>query len=73
MASTFCLARHHFKPGNAAECWETAMNALSDEAGWSAAIAASLDAGVFNHFVNPSSPQGPVCCVWEARDGIIPE
>ena len=56
MATTFCLVRHHFKPGNAAECWETAMNALSDEAGWSAAIAASLDAGRLQPLRQPKQP-----------------
>ncbi|MBQ99281.1 MAG: hypothetical protein CMO60_00285 [Verrucomicrobiales bacterium] len=73
MASTFFIVHHQFKPGKAAAWWDIAMSAMSDEAGWAAAVAANLDAGFFNHSFNPTSPDGPVFCVWEARDGITAE
>ncbi len=70
MASNFYVVHHHFKPGKAAAWWDTAMSAMSDEAAWSAAVAANVDAGFYNHSFNPVAAEGPVFCVWEAREGI---
>jgi hypothetical protein len=70
MASSFYIVNHHFKPGMAAEWWGTLGALMSDEAAFAENIKSTMEKGFFNHSFMPTAAEGPIYCVWEAKEGI---
>ena len=67
MASQFYIVHHHFKPGMSGPWW--GVMAEADEAAQSAQAEKWMNMGYFNHCFMPLSQEGPMYCVWEAKDG----
>ena len=67
MASQFYLVHHHFKPGMAALWWGE-MGKL-DEVANEKMAENWLGKGFYNHSFMPVTQEGPMYCVWEAKDG----
>jgi len=70
MASSFYIVNHHFKPGMAAEWWGKTGALMSDEAAFAENTKSTMEKGFFNHSFMPMSAEGPIYCVWEAKEGI---
>jgi hypothetical protein len=70
MASSFYIVNHHFKPGMAGEWWGKTGALMSDEAAFAENIKSTMDKGFFNHSFMPMAAEGPIYCVWEAKEGI---
>ena len=70
MASSFYIVNHHFKPGMAAEWWSKTGALMSDEAAFAENTKSTMEKGFFNHSFMPMAAEGPIYCVWEAKEGI---
>ena len=70
MASSFYIVNHHFKPGMAAEWWGKTGALMSDEAAFAENTKSTMEKGFFNHSFMPMAADGPIYCVWEAKEGI---
>jgi hypothetical protein len=70
MASQFFHVHHYVKPGMAAKWWEKAGEHLSDQSAVEKNVKAGLDLGFFNHSFMPVAQEGPMFCIWEAKEGI---
>ena len=70
MASSFYIVNHHFKPGMAGEWWGKTGALMSDEAAFAENTKSTMDKGFFNHSFMPMAAEGPIYCVWEAKEGI---
>ena len=70
MASSFYIVDHHLKPGMAAEQWGKLGAHMGDEAAFVENGKSTMDKGFFNHTFMPMVAEGPIYCVWEAKEGI---
>ena len=70
MASSFYIVIHHFKPVMAAEWWSKTGALMSDEAAFAENTKSTMEKGFFNHSFMPMAAEGPIYCVWEAKEGI---
>jgi len=70
MASSFYIVNHHLKPRMAAEWWGKLGAHMSDEAAFAENVKSTMDKGFFNHSFMPMAAEGPIYCVWEAKEGI---
>ena len=43
---------------------------MSDEAAFSENVKSTMEKGFFNHSFMPMAAEGPIYCVWEAKEGI---
>ena len=68
MASNFFLVHHTFKPGMA-EKWLSNMNNY-DEAKQKTHLENQNKAGVYCHTFMPTAKEGPMYCIWEAKEGV---
>ena len=73
MASKFFVVHHYVNPGQADAWWGKVSAILGDEASVEAMTQGHLEHGFFNHTFMPSSKEGPIFCVWEAREGLTIE
>ena len=69
MASEFYVVHHHFKPDMAVQWWEKVGAVLGDPNALEENVKLQMGHGFFNHSFMPMSQNGPVFCVWEAKDG----
>ena len=70
MASSFYIVNHHLKPGMAAEWWGKLGAHMGDEVAFAENVKSNMNKGFFNHSFMPMSQEGPIYCVWEAKEGI---
>ena len=70
MASSFYIVNHHLKPGMAAEWWGKLGAHMGDDAAFAENVKSTMDKGFFNHSFMPIAAEGPIYCVWEAKEGI---
>ena len=68
MASNFFLVHHTFKPGMAEKWWSNMNN--YDEAKQKTHLENQNKAGVYCHTFMPTAKEGPMFCIWEAKEGV---
>ena len=55
----------------ASQWWEKTGRLMSDEAAFSENVKSTMEKGFFNHSFMPMAAEGPIYCVWEAKEGIF--
>ena len=68
MASNFFLVHHTFKPGMAEKWWANMKN--YDETKQKIHLENQTEAGVYCHTFMPTAKEGPMYCIWEAKEGV---
>jgi len=68
MASNFYLVHHTFKPGMAEKWWNNMKR--YDEAKQKQHLENQSKAGVYCHTFMPIDKEGPMFCLWEAKEGV---
>ena len=69
MASIFFLVHHTFKPGMAKKWWANMKNYY--ETKQKIHLENQIEAGVYCHTFMPTSKEGPMFCIWEAKEGVL--
>jgi hypothetical protein len=70
MASIFYIVHHYLKPRMAGEWWGKTDAPMSDETVFAQNIKTTMEKSFFNHAFMPINSEGPIYCVWEAKEGI---
>ena len=70
MASQFFHVHHHLKPDMAGKWWQTFGEQMPDQASLEKYHQECLKLGFFNHAFMPVAQNGPIYCIWEAKEGI---
>lgn len=63
----FCI-HHSFKEGKAEAWWTNVTALMADTAKYQAFIQATRAAGFYNHSFMPAATEGPILCLWEAKE-----
>lgn len=69
MPSTYFMITHHFRLGKQDEWWGKIQQAMSSPETMEALTKAQHENGFHNHSFMPSSVNGPMFCIWEAKEG----
>ena len=70
MASQFFHVHHYVKPGMASQWWEKVGGLMSDQSAMGKYVQECMDLGFFNHSFMPVAQEGPMFCIWEAKEGV---
>ena len=70
MASQFFHVHHYIKPGMASQWWEKVGGLMSDQSAMGKYVQDCMDLGFFNHSFMPVAQEGPMFCIWEAKEGV---
>ena len=70
MGSQFFLVHHYVKPGMAGQWWQKTGELMSDQSAMGKYVQDCMDLGFYNHSFMPVAQEGPMFCLWEAKEGI---